>query len=468
MESTKMQFKSRDFVHLHLHTDYSLLESTIQLKPLAKNLQELDMKACGITDYGNMYGVVSFYNTMKSAGIHPILGSEFYLTFDSRFERNTSVKAGERPFYKLVLLAANLEGFQNLVYLSSKAFLEGNFHKPRIDLELLSQKSEGLIGLSSGFEGAVWHYLSSDNEEKATETAGIFRDILGKDNFYIEIQDHGLETEKKLHKKLVRFAEKNELPLVATNDAHYITEDDAKAHEILMCLGEGKTLSDATRKTLGCSKFHLRSAEEMWKIFGGELAESLKNTLKIAELCNVELAVGNNLALPNYPIPKESNCQTIDEYFEKVVMDGFEARKSEVWQKMSQTGELKYSAEEYQKRIRKEISTIREMGFPGYFLIVWDFIKYAKLKDIPVGPGRGSAAGSLVAYCLEITDVDPLQYDLLFERFLNPERISMPDIDIDFCVRGRGEVISHVTETYGRESVCQIITFGTKIGRAHV
>ena len=460
--------KAKDFVHLHLHTDYSLLQSAIQIKPLTARLKELDMHSCAITDYGNLYGAISFYNALKSNGLHPIIGYESILTFESRFDRSSALKPGERPFYYMVLLAKNLKGYQNLVYMASKAFTEGFHHKPRIDLELLAGHSEGLIGLSSGRQGAIHHYLSNGDDEKALDKAKIFADILGKENFFIEIQDHGLDEEKKINSRIVDFSRKNDFPLVAVNDTHYLTEEDARAHELLLCIGEGKTIHDSTRSQFGCSKFHLRSAEEMWDVFGKELPEALHNTLKITEMCRTELPKGDDLTLPEFPIPTNSNCTTVEEYFEKVVLEGFEARKRTVWQPMLEIGTLKYTFGDYDARIRKEISTIRQMGFPGYFLIVWEFIKYAVEKGIPVGPGRGSAAGSLVAYCLNITDVDPLQYDLLFERFLNPERISMPDIDIDFCVRGRAEVINHVTEFYGRESVCQIITFGTMASKAAI
>jgi DNA polymerase-3 subunit alpha len=463
-----LAFKSKDFVHLHLHSDYSLLQSAIQLKPLAKRLNELEMKACAITDYGNMYGAISFYNNMKANGIRPIIGYEAILTFGSRFDKTSTIKSGERPYYHVVLLAKGLEGYQNLAYLASKAFTEGFHHKPRIDLELLAEKSKGLIGLSSGFDGPVWHFLKQDNFERAAENLGTFEDILGKGNFYIEIQDHGLDEELKIRKKIVELSKKTQIPLVATNDAHYITEEDARAHEILLCIGEGKTINESTRTTFGSSKYYIRSAEEMWRIFGAELPESLSNTLKIAEMCQMKIPLGDNLTLPNFPIPPDAGCETTDEYFAKVVMDGFEERKQKVWEPMRSNGKLKYTFDEYHSRINKEIETIKNMGFPGYFLIVWEFIRYANQKGIPVGPGRGSAAGSLVAYCLGITDVDPLQYDLLFERFLNPERVSMPDIDIDFCVRGRAEVINHVTEFYGRESVCQIITFGTMASKAAI
>lgn len=444
------------------------MQSAIQIKPLAARLRELEMESCAITDYGNLYGAITFYNTLKSNGLHPIIGYEALLTFESRFERSSALKPGERPFYHMVLLAKDLKGYQNLVYMASKAFTEGFHHKPRIDLELLAQCSEGLIGLSSGRAGAVHHYLSNGDEEKALERAKNFEDILGRENFFIEIQDHGLEEEKRINPRIVEFSRKHDFSLVAVNDAHYLTEEDARAHELLLCIGEGKTIHDATRPNFGCSKFYVRSAEEMWALFGAELPGALNNTLKIEEMCRTQLPKGDDLTLPEFPIPADSNCRTTEEYFEKVVLEGFAERKRTVWLPMSGIGTLKHSFEDYENRIQKEISTIRAMGFPGYFLIVWEFIRYAVRKGIPVGPGRGSAAGSLVAYCLGITDVDPLQYDLLFERFLNPERISMPDIDIDFCVRGRADVINHVTEFYGRESVCQIITFGTMASKAAI
>ena len=461
-------YKTRDFVHLHLHSDYSLLQSAIQLKPLAKRLKELDMKACAVTDYGNLYGAISFYNTLKSAGVQPILGYEAHVTFGSRFDREARLEAGERPYYNLVLLAKDLEGYHNLVNLSSKAFTEGFYHKPRIDLELLAEHSRGLIALSSGFNGAVWHFLQQDKPATAARNAGLFKEIFGADNFYIEIQNHGLPAEEKIQERIVELSAKASVPLVATNDVHYIGCDDAAAHEILLAIGESKTVADSTRTTFDCENFYLRSAEEMWEIFGAELPESLTNTVKIAEMCRVEFSEKTELTLPEFPIPPNADCATTDEYFTKVVFEGFDARHETVWKPQHALGKLKYSFDDYRERIEREIETIKNMKFPGYFLIVWEFIRYARARGIPVGPGRGSAAGSLVAYCLEVTDVDPLQYDLLFERFLNPERISMPDIDIDFCVRGRADVINHVTEFYGRDSVCQIITFGTMASKAAI
>lgn len=463
-----LEFKNKDFVHLHLHSDYSLLQSTIQLKPLAKKLTELEMKACAITDFGNMYGAISFYNTMKSNGIHPIIGYEAIVTFNSRFDKTSNLQSGERPYYHLVLLAKDFEGYENLAFLASKAFTEGFHHKPRIDLELLAEKSNGLIALSSGFEGAVWHFLRQNEPEKALKNIKIFEDIFGRDNFFLEIQKHENPAQEEILKPLVELSRKSQISLIATNDVHYLTDEDAEAHEILMCIGEGKTVNDGSRTVFPSKNYYLRSASEMWNIFGAELPDSLTKTLEIAERCQVKMPIGDNLTLPTFPIPPESNCETTDEYFRKVVLEGFEDRKAKVWNGQLAENKLKYSLEEYEKRIEKEIETIKDMGFPGYFLIVWEFIEYAKNKDIPVGPGRGSAAGSLVAYCLGITDVDPIQYDLLFERFLNPERVSMPDIDIDFCVKGRAEVINHVTEFYGRDSVCQIITFGTMASKAAI
>ena len=463
-----ISFQPKDFVHLHLHTDYSLLQSAIQLKPLAKRLNELELKACAITDLGNLYGAISFYNQMKSAGIHPILGYEAHVTHGSRFDREARLENGERPFYQLVLLAKDLKGFENLTYLASKAFTEGLFHKPRIDLELLAERSGGLIALSAGASGSVEHFLRRDETARATENAGLLRDIFGAENFYIEIQNSDAADDKRQRENLLQLARRAEIPVVAANEARYLRVEDAAAHEILLCIGESKTINDQSRTMPNGTHYYVKSAAEMWEIYGEELPEALLNTLAIAERCQVEFPKGDNLTLPEFPIPVGSGVSTTDEYFEKVVREGFEKRRATVLDPMAAADKLKYTFDDYLERLEREIGTIRQMGFPGYFLIVWDFIRYAREKEIPVGPGRGSAAGSLVAYCLEITDVDPLQYDLLFERFLNPERVSMPDIDIDFCVRGRGAVINHVTELYGRDSVCQIITFGTMASKAAI
>ncbi len=461
-------FGEKDFVHLHLHSDYSLLQSTIQLKHLAGRLCELDQKACAITDYGNMYGAVSFFNIMSGKGILPIVGYEAFLRLGSRHDRTTAIEAGERPYYNLILLARDLEGYQNLVHLSSKAFTEGFYYKPRIDLEILAEHSAGLIALSAGIDGAVGHFLLSGNEERAFAQAKTFEEIFGAGNFFLEIQDRAGDEGKRLVKDISALSKRSGIPLVATNDVHYLHRDDARAHQLLVAIGEGRTVSGSSYAESESIRY-LRSAEEMWLIFGDELPEALTNTLKIAEMCDLDIPQGDDVRqLPNYPVPVDSGSSNVDDYFEKVLWDGFEDRKKTEWEPMQALGTLRHDFSEYEERLNIEIETIKKMGFPGYFLIVWDFIRYAREQGIPVGPGRGSAAGSLAAYCMRITDVDPLQYELLFERFLNPGRISMPDIDIDFCIRGRGSVIEHVTQFYGRESVCQIITFGTMASRAAI
>jgi DNA polymerase-3 subunit alpha len=459
--------KKREFVHLHLHTDYSLLDGAIQIKPLSKRVAELGMNACAMTDHGNMYGAISFYNAMKAQGVKPIVGCEVYITRRSRKDRAGAAAPGEKANFHLILLAKNYEGYQNLVRLSSKAFTEGFYYKPRIDKELLAEHSEGLVGLSACMSGVPQAMLAKDCFDEAVVAAKEFEEILGKGNYFLEIQEHGLDAQRRIRKPLVELSKRTEVPLVATNDAHYLMPEDAKAHDVLLCIGSGKTIHDPNRLRYGSPHFYVRSAEEMWEIFGKEIPEVLTRTVEIAEMCDLSLPKGIN-HLPRYPIPSADSDLSIDEYFEKVVRDGYERRRQQVWERNLAKGELKHSLAEYQSRISSEIAMIKQMGFAGYFLIVWDFIRYAKEHGIPVGPGRGSAAGSLVAYCLDITDVDPLQYDLLFERFLNPERVSMPDIDIDFCVRGRGAVINHVADLYGRDSVCQIITFGTMASKAAI
>lgn len=457
----------KQFVHLHLHTDYSLLDGAIQVKPLAQRTAELGMQACAMTDHGNMFGAISFYNAMKSKGVKPIIGCEVYIARRSRKDRAGAAGPGEKANYHLILLAKNLEGYQNLVRLTSRAYTEGFYYKPRIDKELLAEHSKGLVALSACMSGVPSAMLARDCFEDAASAAIEFGEIMGKGNYYLEIQEHGLDAQKRIRKSLVELSKRTNIPLVATNDAHYLSPDDAVAHDVLLCIGSGKTIKDPNRLRYGAPTFYVRSPEEMWGIFGKELPETLTRTVEIAEMCDLQLPQGINY-LPNYPIPEADAGLSIDDYFEKVVREGYEQRRQQVWDRLWGRGELRHSLSDYQERVSREIAMIKRMGFPGYFLIVWDFIRYAKVHGIPVGPGRGSAAGSLVAYCLNITDVDPLQYDLLFERFLNPERVSMPDIDIDFCVRGRGEVINHVANLYGRDSVCQIITFGTMASKAAI
>ena len=457
----------RDFVHLHLHTDYSLLDGAIQIKPLAKRTAELGMSACAMTDHGNMFGAISFYHSMKEQGIKPIVGCEVYITRNSRRDRARPTGPGQKANYHLILLAKDLEGYQNLVRLTSKAYTEGFYYKPRIDKELLAEHGQGLIALSACMSGVPSALLARDCFDDAAAAAIEFEEILGKGNYFLEIQEHGLEAQDRIRKPLVELSKRTGVPLVATNDAHYLTPDDARAHDILLCIGSGKTVNDPNRLRYGPANFYVRSPEEMWNIFGKEMPEVLTRTVEIAERCDLKLPESGSY-LPNYRIPVSDAGSTAAEYFEKVVREGFDIRRARVWERQMAKGVLRRTMSDYHERVSREIAMINQMGFAGYFLIVWDFIRYARDHSIPVGPGRGSAAGSLVAYCLAITDVDPLQHDLLFERFLNPDRVSMPDIDIDFCVRGRPDVINHVADLYGRDSVCQIITFGTMASRSAI
>ncbi len=459
--------QDKGFVHLHLHTDYSLLDGAIQIKPLAERTEKLGMQACAMTDHGNMYGAISFYNTMKARGIKPIIGCETYLASTNRSDRSTRTIGGEKANFHLILLAQNYEGYRNLSRLTSKAFTEGFYYKPRIDKELLAQHSKGLIALSACMSGVPSAMLAKQCPDDAAKAALEFEEIMGKGNYFLEIQEHGLEPQARIRKPLVELSKRTGIPLIATNDAHYLMPDDARAHDVLLCIGSGKTVNDQNRLRYGTPNFYVRSPEEMWQIFGDELPDALQRTVEIAERCELKLPEGVNY-LPNYPIPESHAGMSANEYFEKTVRDGYQTRKGQVWDLESARGELKHTFEEYERRLFHEIDVIKRMGYAGYFLIVWDFVRYAKEHGIPVGPGRGSSAGSLVAYCLGITDIDPLKYDLFFERFLNPERVSMPDIDIDFCVRGRAEVINHVSKLYGRDSVCQIVTFGTLASRAAI
>lgn len=439
----------------------------MRIPALAQKLIELNMPGCAVADKGNLFGALSFYQTFKANNLKPVFGYQAFLTLGSRHDRQAALKAGENAYYELVLLATNLRGYQNLIQLSSKAFTEGLYHKPRVDCELLAQHSDGLIVLSGGLRGLTGHYLKQNRFETALEKLVLLQDIFSRENTFLEIQDHDLNEEKVVRRQLIELSARSGVPLVATNAVHYLTAADARAHEILLCIGAAQTVNDASRPNLGSDAFYLRSADEMWHLFGDELPDALRRTTDIFARCQPELPqTDDKELLPRYPIPIESHCQTIDEYFEQIVWEGFAKREQKVWQPAASHNELRYSLEVYRERLSKEIAIIKQMGYPGYFLIVWDFVKFARQSDIPVGPGRGSAAGSLVAYCLEITDVDPIKYDLLFERFLNPERVSMPDIDIDFCVRGRDAVIQHVIKRYGRECVCQIITFGTMASKA--
>ena len=447
----------QDFVHLHLHTDFSLLDGAIKIKPLAQRAQELGARAVAVTDHGNLYGAISFYNQMKSSGIKPIIGMEAYIARGRHTDRGDA--SGEKGTNHIILLAKNLKGYHNLAKLSSFSFTQGYYYKPRIDKELLAEHSEGLVALSACLSGVPSSLLLSDKFDEASRQAKEFEDILGKGNYYLEVQNHGLEQEvQTVIPGMIALSKKTGIPLAATNDCHYLMQDDWRAHDILVCIGAGKTVNEKRGLRYKEGEFYVRSAAEMWGIFGADLPEALLNTVAIAEMCDLELPKDQN-HLPEYRVPEG---ETVDSYFSKRARAGLEER----WADLKDRPDRKCDFDDYRARLEQEIAVINAMGYAGYFLIVWDFIAYARKNNIPVGPGRGSAAGSLVAYCLRITDLDPLQYDLLFERFLNPERVSMPDIDIDFCVRGRQKVIDYVADYYGRDHVSQISTFGTLASKA--
>jgi DNA polymerase-3 subunit alpha len=447
---------SQNFVHLHLHTDYSLLDGACEIDRLMTRAAELRMPAVAITDHGNLFGAVKFYEAALKRGLKPILGCEVYVATTSRFDR---LPDSDRP-YHLILLCENERGYRNLLKLASSAFLEGFYYKPRIDKGLLAKHADGLIGLSGCLRGEVAVALSGDKFDAARQAAYDLRDMFGKGNFYLEIQDQGLPEEKRINPQMVRLSRETGIPLVATNDCHYLTQEDARAQDVLVCIQTGKTVSDSNRLKFATDQFYFKTPEEMYSIFG-EIPDALSRTLEVAERCNVHLEAKQHV-FPHFEVP---SGETLDSYFEKVTREGFLLRRQRLEQ-LAATGKLQYPLEAYEERLEREIELIKQMRFAGYFLIVWDFIRHARDKCIPVGPGRGSAAGSLAAYSLHITDIDPLQHGLLFERFLNPERISFPDIDIDFCMRRRGEVIDYVTDRYGRENVSQIITFGTMGAKA--
>ena len=452
------------FAHLHLHTEFSLLDGASRPDELAKRVSQLGMPACAITDHGNMFGAVEFYNAMKKEKVKPIIGCEMYVAYGSRFDK-AGVEDGQADAganNHLIVLASNNEGYKNLVKLVSAGYTEGFYYKPRIDKELLREHREGLIVLSSCLKGEVSQALAGGNPTKAKEAALQYKDILGAENFFLEIQDHGIPDQQKIVPMMARLGEETGLRLVATNDSHYLNKDDAFAHEVLLCIGTGKTLGDEKRMKFYSDDFYVKSPDEMRRIFSG-YGEALDNTVKIAERCDVSLNV-EGYHLPNFPVPQG---KTLAGYFVEVAQAGLD-RRLKAAAPLFAARKKKHEPQEYHDRLQTEIDIIMSMGFPGYFLVVWDFIKYAKDNGIPVGPGRGSGAGSLVAYSMGITDVDPLDYDLLFERFLNPERISMPDIDIDFCMNRRGEVIEYVRRKYGADKVAQIITFGTMAAKSVV
>ncbi|MDO4273756.1 MAG: DNA polymerase III subunit alpha [Eubacteriales bacterium] len=434
-----------EFTHLHVHTEYSLLDGSNKIKEYVARVKELGMDSAAITDHGVMYGVIDFYRAAKEVGINPILGCEVYVAPGSRFDRE--IGSGDDRYYHLVLLAENNTGYSNLMKIVSKGFVEGFYYKPRIDLELLEQYHEGIIGLSACLAGEVARYLARGMYEDGKAAALRYQEIFGKGNFFLELQDHGIPEQQTVNQELLRLHRETGIDLVATNDVHYTYAEDVDPHDILLCLQTGKKISDEDRMRYEGGQYYVKSPEEMEQLFPYAI-EALENTHKIAQRCHVEIEFGVT-KLPKYDVPQG---YTAWEYLNKLCFEGLEKRYETV------TQELK-------DRLEYELSTIKNMGYVDYFLIVWDFIKYARDNDIMVGPGRGSAAGSLVAYTLGITLLDPIKYDLLFERFLNPERVSMPDIDVDFCFERRQEVIDYVVEKYGKDRVVQIVTFGTLAAR---
>jgi DNA polymerase III subunit alpha len=449
------------FVHLHLHTDYSMLDGACDVEKLVQRVKELGMPAVAMTDHGNIFGAVHFVNAANKAGVKPIVGCELYVCKKDDHNIERTPPDGD-TYNHLLVLAENEEGYRNLAKITSEASLRGFYYKPRVSKKFLAEHSKGLIGLSGCLKGEVAERLMEENYEAARTAAATYSDIFGKNNFFLEIQDQGLEQEHRIHANLFRLEKELGLPLVATNDSHYLCEDDAHAQDVMLCIQTGKSIQDTNRMKFQGSDFFVKSHDEMQRVFK-DSPDVLSRTLGIAERCNMRLEKISN-PFPHFEVP---DGFTLDSYFEHVSRQGF-ARRLETLRPLDAQGRLKHNLTEYEQRLARELAIIQQMKFSGYFLIVWDFIRYARERDIPVGPGRGSAAGSLVSYALGITDLDPLQHELIFERFLNPERISLPDIDIDFCMNRRGEVISYVTSKYGRENVAQIITFGTMAAKAAI
>jgi DNA polymerase III subunit alpha len=461
------------FVHLHVHTDFSLLDGACETSELLDEASRQKMPAVAVTDHGNLFAAANFFNEASKRDVKPIIGCEVYVAKGSRHDRGEKTNGGSsqdrgetepgiRGSNHLVLLCESLEGYHNLIKLVSSGFLEGFYYRPRIDYDLLAKHNKGLIALSACLRGAVTEAVVDEKYDQARENAYRLQDVFGKGNFFLEIQDQGLEIEQGVNRELVRLSKETGIPFVATNDCHYLHHTDAHAQEVLLCIQTGKTMSDTHRMKFATDQFYFKTAAEMAQVFG-EVPDALRRTVDIAARCNVKIE-----RIPNpFPEFKVPEGHTAGSYFEKVVREGFATRVPHL-ERLLQQGLLHNPLAEYERRLTSEIEMIKKMRYEGYFLIVWDFIHYARAQDVPVGPGRGSAAGSLVSYALRITDVDPLQYNLLFERFLNPERVSLPDIDIDFCMRRRGEVIEYVTQKYGRENVAQIITFGTMAAKAAV
>ena len=434
------------FAHLHVHTEYSLLDGSNKIKECVARVKELGMNSVAITDHGVMFGVIDFYRAAKAAGIKPILGCEVYVAPGSRFDKEPGVR-GEDRYYHLVLLAENDQGYHNLMKIVSRGFTEGYYYKPRVDMEVLREFHEGIIALSACLAGEVQKNVLRGMYEEGKAAALRYQEIFGEGNFFLELQDHGMQEQKRVNQSLLRMSQETRIPLVATNDVHYTYAEDEKPHDMLLCIQTGKKLADEDRMRYEGGQYYIKSEEEMKGLFPYAL-EALENTQKIADRCNVEIEFGVT-KLPKYDVPEG---YTSWEYLNKLCYEGLKKRYPD-------------GDESLKERLEYELSVIKSMGYVDYFLIVWDFIKYAKDHGIMVGPGRGSAAGSIVSYCLEITSIDPIKYQLLFERFLNPERVSMPDIDVDFCFERRQEVIDYVVRKYGSDRVVQIVTFGTMAAR---
>jgi DNA polymerase-3 subunit alpha len=446
-----------EFTHLHLHTDYSLLDGACDVDKLAAHLKSIGQTAAAMTDHGNMYGAVHFFDAMKKKDLKPILGCELYL---SETADHREMSGGYKHF---LVLAENEAGYRNLVRLTSEAALHGFYRKPRVSKDFLARHTEGLIGFSGCLAGEVNQHLMAGKYDEAKRAAGQFEEMFGKGNFFLEVQDHGLEPDKGVCEALYKMERDLDIPLIATNDSHYVAADDSRAHEILLCVQTAGSMNDPNRFKFDTQEFYIKSAEEMHRTFA-EHPEVCTRTMQFVDRCNLKLSKVDN-PFPEFPVPEG---HTLESYFEEVCREGLRKRLDTAVAHLRDRGLLKKTIPEYQARLDRELNIIKQMKFPGYFMIVWDFIRYAREQGIPVGPGRGSAAGSLVAYVMEITDIDPLQNELLFERFLNPERISMPDIDIDFCMNRRGEVIEYVKRKYGSDQVAQIITFNTMAAKAAI
>src|SRR5437899_622877 len=449
------------FVHLHLHTDYSMLDGACDVEKLVDRVQELGMPAVAMTDHGNIFGAVHFVNAAHKVGVKPIVGCELYICKKDDHVITRTPPDGD-TYNHLLVLAENETGYCNLVKITSEAPLHAFYYKPRVSNKFLAEHSRGLIGLSGCLKGEVAERLMEGNYDAARSAAGFYRDLFGKENFFLEIQDQGLEREHQIRSDLFRLEKDLGLPMVATNDSHYLCEDDAQAQDVMLGIQTGKSIQETNRMKFEGTQFYVKNGDEMLRVFK-DAPQVLSRTLDIAERCNLRLEKVPS-PFPHFDVP---DGFTLDSYFEHITRQGF-ARRMESLRTLAANGRLKHSLADYEQRLARELGIIQQMKFSGYFLIVWDFIRYARENNIPVGPGRGSAAGALVAYAMGITNIDPLQHELLFERFLNPERVSMPDIDIDFCMNRRGEVIDYVTQKYGRDNVAQIITFGTMAAKAAI